>query len=139
MDLFELSETLIARAEADGFDRLSDAEKNFVAIWTLEADVNNGGFDQYFFNSSGDYAFHAPKALKAIKAEAAAAIVDSANAIFGVAGPPRNRDERQKALERLSERERTLGLLDQRFFEYPDDLQGLLEAYVESQGSQLTP
>jgi hypothetical protein len=132
MDLFDLSEILVPRAESDGFDRLSDAEKDFVAIWTLEADINNGGFDQYFFNSGGDYAFHAPKALKAIGASAAAAIVESANATFGAAGPPRNENERRKALERLTDREATLGSLDQRFFEYPDDIQGLLEAYVES-------
>ena len=27
-----------------------------VGVWLLEAEVNNGGFDQYYFNSAGDLA-----------------------------------------------------------------------------------
>ena len=34
----------------------------------LEAEINNGGFDQYFFNSAGDKAAEAINALEAIGA-----------------------------------------------------------------------
>jgi Domain of unknown function (DUF4375) len=133
MDLFELSDSLNARVENGGPEGLSDAERTFVAIWTLEADVNNGGFDQYFFNSAGDHALLTPKALKAIGADQAAAIVEAANAVFGPAGPSRDRDERQRALEALGDdRTPLFAPIDQRFFAYPDDIQGLLAAYVEA-------
>jgi len=137
MDRFELSEVLNARVESDGFESLTVPEQAFVAIWVLEADVNNGGFDQYFFNSAGDYARLVPMALRAIGAAQAAAIVDTANAVFGPAGPPPGRDERQRALDALGDdRARLFELVDQRFVAYPDDLQGLLEAYVEAHASE---
>ena len=140
MDLFELSDSLNARVESGGFDGLTEAERTFVAIWTLEADVNNGGFDQYFFNSAGDYALLAPKALKAIGALQAAAIVEAANAVFGPAGPPRDRDERQRALEALGDdRAPIFDPIDQRFFAYPDDIEGLLVAYVEAHEAEFRP
>jgi hypothetical protein len=131
---------LNARVESGGFEGLTDAERNFLAIWTLEADVNNGGFDQYFFNSAGDHALIAPNALQAIGALQAAAIVEAANAVFGPAGPPRDRDERQRALEALGD-DRTLLFepVDQRFFAYPDDIQGLLATYVEAHESEFRP
>ena len=62
---------------------MSEPERVFVAVWTLEADVNNGGFDQYYVNSSGDYAWFAPQALRAVGAEKTAEIVEQANTAFG--------------------------------------------------------
>src|SRR5688572_17376891 len=36
--------------------RLTDTERRLLAAYWVEAEVNNGGFDQYFFNSAGDNA-----------------------------------------------------------------------------------
>ena len=49
--LIELSDRVVPRSWEEPFAELSEPERVFVAIWTLEADVNNGGFDQYFVNS----------------------------------------------------------------------------------------
>jgi hypothetical protein len=38
-----------------GFDALSDAEKLYYALTLFQNEVNNGGFHQVFFNSSGSY------------------------------------------------------------------------------------
>jgi len=46
------------------FDQLDEVDKVLVTIWSLEGDVNNGGFDQYHINSSGYLAFYAPIALR---------------------------------------------------------------------------
>lgn len=37
----------------DGFAGLSEAEKIYWAVALLRNEINNGGFHQYFFNSSG--------------------------------------------------------------------------------------
>jgi len=37
------------------------AERTFAAIWSLEAEVNNGGFAQYMFNDAGDHAVTAER------------------------------------------------------------------------------
>lgn len=51
-------------------------------IWMLEAEVNNGGFNQYYFNSTGAFAKFAPDALKLVGAEAMSSLVMRANDIF---------------------------------------------------------
>lgn len=108
------------------------------AIWTLEADVNNGGFDQYYLNSSGDHAWYAPRALEAVGAATIASIVTEANAVFGADGPPADRDARLEALEALEpEARQRWGELDERFFEYPDDLTGCLYAFVQANSAQI--
>ena len=113
------------------FWELSPAERVFRAIWELEGDVNNGGFDQYFFNSSGDTAFAVVDALETIGASKAAQIVRAANRVFPNATPPEDRDERQAQLEAMSpEIGELLHKLDQDFYACPDDLTKLLWAYV---------
>lgn len=37
-------------------------------IWALEAEVNNGGYNQFYFNSSGQFYKHLPDALKLVGA-----------------------------------------------------------------------
>ena len=114
------------------FDDLSPAERVFRAIWDLESDVNNGGFDQYFFNNSGDTAFAVVEALEAIGAHEAARIVAKANGVFPRSAPPRDRDQRQELLLALKPRQETLlEELSEEFFQYPDDLTELLHAYVK--------
>jgi hypothetical protein len=127
------SEFARACAAFDGtnFDELSERDKILVTIWGLEADVNNGGFDQYFFNGSGDQAHFAPEALERIGASEMAAIVRKANSLFGENGPPADSDTRQGLLESLTERnEELFDDLDRQFYEYPNDLAALLAAYL---------
>ena len=38
----------------EGFAGLSPAERSYYAVSVLSGEVHNGGFDQYFGNSSGD-------------------------------------------------------------------------------------
>lgn len=113
------------------FDDLSHAEQVFLAIWELEAQVNNGGFDQYFSNTSGDTAFAVVDALKTIGAPEAARIVAKATSVFPGSSPPRDREQRQRLLNALPpEREAVLDSLDEEFYGYPDNLTELLYEYV---------
>ena len=50
----------------------------YVPIWDLESAVNNGGFEQYFCEYSGETANFAPTALARIEAHKCAAIVFNA-------------------------------------------------------------
>jgi hypothetical protein len=50
--------------------------------WTLEVEVNNGGFNQYYYNSSGEFAKLAPEALKLIGATQHAVLTQSANEVY---------------------------------------------------------
>lgn len=119
--------------EGAAFDALSQRDKILIAIWGLEADVNNGGFDQYYFNGAGDQALFAAGALEEIGARNMAAIVREANQKFGANGPARDRTTRQEQLERLTASDEGLfDPLDRRFYDYPDDIAALLIAFLEN-------
>jgi hypothetical protein len=52
--------------------------------WLVDAEVNAGGFHQYFFNSSGQYAGDALAAYELLGAEEYAAIMRSAIATYEI-------------------------------------------------------
>jgi len=125
-------QSALERLDNVGFDELEESEKVLSTIWAMEAEVNNGGFDQFFFNSAGDLAFYGPKALRAIGANTMAELSERANSIFGKEGPSRDWDTRRHIL--LSFCEKYNGFLDKiddQFYEYPDDLASMMEQYVE--------
>ena len=51
-------------------------------IWALEAEVNNGGYNQFYFNSSGQFYKHLPDALKLVGATKFADLIIRANETF---------------------------------------------------------
>jgi len=137
IDLIKVSEAVWARESAVGANGLTPAEKVFLCVWNLEAEVNNGGFAQFYTNSAGDHALETPAALREIGASQAASLVETANQVFGPMGPSRDRSERTRSLEQLGKNATdALGTLDTRFYEYPDNLSDLLRQYVDSNRAQ---
>jgi len=131
------SERITQKIEQSGFDSLTDAEKNFHYIYWLEAEVNNGGFDQYFFNSAGDHAQDAVGALQAIGANHTAQLLREAMAVFPEGLAPHDRGLRQEQLLEIGEEgEELLNGLDSKFYEYNDNLTVLLVAYVRQHKEQ---
>jgi len=56
-------------------------------IWALEAEVNNGGYNQFYFNSSGQFYKHLPDALKLVGANKFADLTKRANDTFEKENP----------------------------------------------------
>ncbi len=113
------------------FDEMPEAQKVVHCIGMLEMEVNNGGFEQFFYNSSGDTTPEALAALKAIGAKKCLELVQQAIDLFPKGEPPRNQEDRQARQEKLPEKINVAwDKLDQKFFEYPDDLASLLREYV---------
>ncbi|WP_425596053.1 DMP19 family protein [Roseibium album] len=98
-------------------------------LCVVELEVNNGGFSQYYFNSAGSLANFAPEAFTKIGAHNTAKIIVSANAKFG-AWVPEGRFDRQEVLEVLENDDVSWDTLDNKFYEYPDDIERLLTAYA---------
>jgi hypothetical protein len=78
---------LCDKIEKNGFDELSQPEKNYIYVRELDGEVDNGGFTQYFFNSAGNCANEALEAFRAIGDEHAAKLVAKANSLFGPRSP----------------------------------------------------
>jgi hypothetical protein len=139
LSLGEAVEAAQTRLRSVTFDDLSELDRVLITIWTLEAEVNNGGFHQYYFNSAGDWAHYAPVALRAIGAHTMADIVEHANALFGSNGPPRERAARQTVLLAFADGDARWGALDAQFWTYPDDVATLLQEFLDAHGRHAEP
>jgi hypothetical protein len=115
----------------EGFATQPVPHKVFSSIWALEAEVNNGGFSQYFHNSSAETASFVISALEIIGASSAADICKRAINCAFPAGLPADPDAIQEAsLAFTDEVLDGLDQLDREFYTYPDNLTDLLFAYV---------
>ncbi len=126
-----LSNLVFPRWDRDGYEALTQPERVAYCVDALEREVNNGGFQQFFANSSGDTASDTLAALEALGAAGAADLVRRAIAVFPNAQPPVDREQRLDLLEQLpGEAADTWSQLDGEFCRYPDDLPALLRQYV---------
>lgn len=106
---------------------LSKEERVIYVIDQLEEEVNNGGFSQYFFNNSGDFANEVVDALRTIGADGMAEICQTACSVFGGKVPERVEERR---IELVNEQKELWNQCDDEFYKYPDDLLELNYAYI---------
>jgi len=127
--LIQLSDQLVPLIWQSPPVEITKPERVFICIWQLEAEVNNGGFAQYYTNAAGDLAREAPAALEAVGAARTATIVREANALFPD-GPPRDQTAREELFDSLPQN--AFEEFDDRFLAYEDDLSSLLYSYVQA-------
>jgi hypothetical protein len=112
----------------------------FSSIWAVESEVNNGGFSQYFLNSSAETAPFVAEALDTIGAPRTAAICRRAIEIAFPDGlPPAPREISSAAAEFSDEILTELDVIDREFFAYPHDLTDLLFTYVSRHPQDFGP
>lgn len=56
-------------------DKLNETQKTFIIIENFEREINNGGFNQFYINSSGDFSHETIDALIKIGANKTVGIV----------------------------------------------------------------
>lgn len=96
----------------------------------FEGEVNNGGIDQFFFNSGGDYFRETVDALELIGAKKTAQILRDACSRFPGGEPPIGLHERREILLRsVSPDAEAFTDLDEQFYRYEDELYDLLERF----------
>ena len=113
-------------------EKLSRPERVLFITQNVEMEVNNGGFSQFFYNSSGDFADEMVQAYREMGAGKTAAICQQA--LDAIGQPlPQNRAERIELLENIETDALTdaLNACDEAFYAYPEDLNALTDAYVK--------
>jgi hypothetical protein len=108
-------------------DELTREEKNFYFVNELEMEVNNGGFSQYFYNTSGDNANEVMGALEEMKFVNTIKLYEKVLEVFDN-NIPRDRDERQELLTNYVDEK--LDLLDNEFYKYLDNFEELYYNYI---------
>ena len=84
---------------AEGFSGLALAEQHYYAVSLLEGEIYNGGFDQYFGNSSGEHCTEACAGLLALGATQTLALVEEARRLlFGTQPVPNDQGLRQLSM-----------------------------------------
>ena len=137
---FELERDEDDARERAGFDSLSHAEQVIGCLTELEMEVNNGGFNQYYWNAPGDHALETVSVLQELGAGHTATLLTEANAAFGPGGPSKSREERWKQMDSLPEESKGRWFeLDGRFDEYRDNLSALAAAYIRARRASFTP
>lgn len=131
--LIDLSESEMTKIGKEEFAHQSPPQKVFSAVWEVEAEVNNGGFSQYFANDSAESASFVAEALEKIGAPKTAAICQRAIVTAFPNGlPPTVEGIRSVADAFSKDILDRLEPLDQEFFSYPHNLTDLLFAYVSA-------
>jgi len=129
--LIKLSESERTKFGKEDFVTQSVPQRVFSSIWAVESEVNNGGFSQYFLNSSAETAPFVAEALETIGAPRTAEICRRAILCAFPAGLPPTPEEISAAASDISDETLAkLGDLDAEFYAYPHDLTELLFAYV---------
>ncbi len=112
-----------------------NAQKVAELIASLEDEVNDGGFHQFFYNNAGNNTAEIIEALKAVGAARAANIVMRAASMFPGGMPPKDRFARQDILLEKFPHSVAFKRLDEEFYSYPDDLRALLAKYLGVAGA----
>lgn len=111
----------------ENLGELTNGERIIYFVGEIEGEINNGGFSQYFFNSSGRNAKEAINALKIINAEYTASLLEQALAIYKNGSTNDSKDD-----ELTEEQEEELNELDDKFYEYNDNLSELQVTYIKN-------
>lgn len=125
-----------------GFDTLGLGDRQYWLINVLSGEVHNGGFDQFFSNSSGDCFQETVDALIEVGDSASLNLMMQAKALlFGDADVPTDRQARYAAMataddesEQAQEVSRQLEALDRRFWAQADRIGEVLEAVAREHG-----
>ena len=115
----------------------SQAETFVLAVEGLEREVNNGGYSQFFFNSSNEYAGCIVDALRAIGCPKTADITQQAVAALGIKG-----QLSREAMEALILREdealkQRLAACDERYFSNDEPIADRLFEWIKRNRAQI--
>lgn len=120
-----------------GTNNLSSLERMILTIEALEREVNNGGYDQFFRNSSAQYAPLVVTALNTIGCPSVAQITLDAITAIGVS-PAGTVEEIEKILlVDDDERDEKLNNCDKRYYATGENIAVALFTYIKNHGNEV--
>ena len=136
--VFDNLSTKLPRDQQHEYETVMSWTKPQQAIyisWVLEAEVNNGGFNQYYFNQSGQFANLTPDALTLVGAMRLANLAVRANEIYKTNKEQiiRHQDGSLEGFAKSYD-DNPLGTIDDEFYDLQgkENLQELQIAYIRS-------
>ena len=132
-------EAALLQKEARAGCALRPQERVIVAIEALEREVNNGGYSQFFVNSSNQYAGEIVEALETIDCPRVAATTRRAMAALALEGDVSPSAIEAKLVDDDDELEETLSQCDQEFYANADeDIARRLFSYIKANRTEIS-
>jgi hypothetical protein len=129
---------IVAKAQPGGMETLTPPELVVLAVEAIEREVNNGGFDQLFRNSSKEHAPNFVSSLEAIGRPEVADLARRAIAALRLGKRPLTVESIELALDRDSdERDDAFEELDSEYYENAGDLAPDLFAYIKANAGKV--
>jgi hypothetical protein len=121
------------RIDSHGFESLTPSERASFGLTWLYRETYNGGLDQFFFNDAGRLAANALRGLEMGGAPATASILRRAMSVFPDSVVPSEQSDRREFLCEVitPEQEKLLDDLTTEFYQSPEPVAELLEAYIQ--------
>ena len=112
---------------------LTKQQMNFFLNQNFEKEINNGGLNQFFYNSSGEFSFETIQSLNEIKAVYTATILEKAICQFPSNNVPKDRDSREEIIEEIEDSaNESWEVIDSKRYENEDNLSELNLTYIKS-------
>ena len=129
--LAAFEQALQQKASRDGENSLSAEERILLAVEALEREVNNGGYSQFFINSSVEYVPQIVASLRRIGCSKTSEITERAIAALGL--PVMTALAIQNVMaDDNDEREDELGQCDDLYYNTGEDIGGRLFAFIRA-------
>ncbi len=126
----QISDIIFEKESSSGYEKFSDAERNFFCIDGFIRGMGNGGISQ-FFHEHGQHTVDTQKALAEVKSEAAKALLSQATACFPNSSVPLDEDDREGLVADLEEQNGDLwSELSDKFYDSETELIKLTLKYV---------
>lgn len=112
-------------------EKLNSSQKTVLFVENLEREVNNGGFNQFYFNSSGDFSTETLDALLKIGAKKTAEVLKIANSEFPNGIIPKDREQRIKIMEQIEDKSNEIwNSLDDKFYTSENEIDNLTDLLI---------
>ena len=115
-----------------GSENLTGEERVIQAIEAFESEVNNGGYDQFFRNSSNEYVPVIVDALTRIGCAETATLTQAAIDALGIDGPVTIESVDRVMEDENETRDSKLEECDNRYYDVAGDLAGPLLAFIKA-------
>ncbi|NOT01228.1 MAG: DUF4375 domain-containing protein [Phycisphaerales bacterium] len=129
-------QAIAQKAAREGSESLTIEEQTVLAVEALEREVNNGGYLQFFVNSSVEFAPIIVGALRRIGCPSVAAITESAISALRV--PALSVGAIQRVIDDDDDiRDKVLGECDGRYFECRESIEDRLFSFIKANKSKI--
>jgi hypothetical protein len=136
--VLSLEEAIQQKEAKAGKENLTEEERIILAVEALEREVNNGGYEQFFLNSSNEFTSIIVESLKRIDCPRTAEITQMAIDAIGISGPVTVQAIESAMGKENDQREARLSECDDLYYRGEEDIAGRLFDFIKENRTSIS-